>query len=132
MSALPGLDLIAYRTIAVTAVSQRVGWSMKVDRGLLQKCSLDQPMSRRTFSRMLGVFLLAAPRMAMAQGSTVVRRIGVLEEGEPDSPEFIWKQAEPLRELGWVEGQNLHVERRYAKNPEALQPLGRPSTPRAC
>ncbi len=81
-------------------------------------------MSRRTFSRMLGVFLVAAPRMAMAQGSTVVRRIGVLEPGEPETPESIWKQGEPLRKLGWVEGQNLHVERRYASGRwEALQPL---------
>jgi len=82
------------------------------------------PMSRRTFDRMLGVFLLAAPRIAMAQGVTVVRRIGALELNEPDPPEFLRKQAEPLGKLGWVEGQNLHVERRYANNrTEALQAL---------
>jgi putative ABC transport system substrate-binding protein len=54
----------------------------------------------------------------------VVRRIGALELNDPDPPEFLRKQAEPLRRLGWVEGQNLHVERRYANNRvEALQPL---------
>jgi putative ABC transport system substrate-binding protein len=72
----------------------------------------------------LGVFLLAAPSIAVAQRATVVRRIGALEMNEPDRPEFLWKQAEPLRRLGWVEGQNLQVERRYANNRlEALQPL---------
>jgi putative ABC transport system substrate-binding protein len=82
------------------------------------------PVSRRTFSCLLGICFLAAPRMAMAQGSTVVRRIGVLEPGAPESPESLSKQAEPLRERGWAEGSNLHVERRYADNrTEALQPL---------
>jgi hypothetical protein len=38
----------------------------------------------------------------------------VLEGGVPDPPEWIRRQAEPLRALGWVEGQNLQVERRYA------------------
>ena len=28
-----------------------------------------------------------------------------------------------LRELGWIEGQNLHVEHRYASSIELLQPL---------
>ena len=82
------------------------------------------PLSRRAFGRMLGVFLLGAPSLATAQGVTVVRRIGVLEPGAPDPPEFLWKQAEPLRKLGWVEDQNLRVERRYANGrSEALQPL---------
>jgi len=63
--------------------------------------------------------------MAIAQISKkVVRRIGVLDSGTPDTPEFLWKQAEPLRELGWVEGKNLHVERRYDNGRfEALQSL---------
>jgi putative ABC transport system substrate-binding protein len=81
-------------------------------------------MSRRSFCRAsLGVvFALGFP---IAQGTTRVRRIGTLDTGAPDTPEEIWKQAEPLRELGWVEGQNLLVERRYAASgrPEALQPL---------
>ena len=82
------------------------------------------PMSRRAFSRMLGVFLIGTSRLATAQGAPAVRRIGALELNAPDPPEFLWKQAEPLRKLGWVEGQNLHVERRYANNRvEALQPL---------
>jgi putative tryptophan/tyrosine transport system substrate-binding protein len=67
---------------------------------------------------------IVAPGIAIAQVSKVVRRIGVLETGEPDTPESLWKQAEPLRELGWVEGKNLHVERLYDnEHVEALGPL---------
>ena len=78
--------------------------------------------SRRSFCGTLAGALVA-PAIAIAQASKV-RRIGVLESGTPETPEEIWKQAEPLRELGWVEGQNLHVERRYDNGRfEALQPL---------
>jgi putative ABC transport system substrate-binding protein len=69
-------------------------------------------MSRRSFCWTLAG-VLVAPGVAIAQASKVVRRIGVLEPGPPDPPGWLWKEAEPLRELGWVEGQNLHVERRY-------------------
>jgi putative ABC transport system substrate-binding protein len=77
--------------------------------------------SRRTFCwTFAGV--LVAPSIAVAQTSAAVRRIGELASGAPASPEFIWKQAEPLRARGWVEGQNLHVERRFdSGQPEQLQ-----------
>ena len=82
-------------------------------------------MSRRTFgSVLLAGILVAFPGLAIAQTSNVVRRIGVLDSGDPDPPEVLWKQAEPLRALGWVEGQNLHVERRYGNvHLELVQPL---------
>lgn len=68
-------------------------------------------MSRRSFCWTLaGVFV--TPGIAIAQAANKVRRIGVLEGGEI-GPEWLRRRAEPLRELGWVEGQNLHVERRY-------------------
>ena len=79
-------------------------------------------ISRRTFCRTFAS-VLVAPGIALAQASKV-RLIGVLEPGMPETPEEIWKQAEPLRELGWVEGQNLRVERRYDNGRyEALEPL---------
>jgi len=105
-------------------ISVYLARAMKVDLGWQQKRSRDQPISRRTFGYMLAGLLVAAPRMAITQGQTVVRRIGRLEPGLPDTPEDIRNGAEPLRELGWVEGHNLRVERRYANNRlEALQPL---------
>ena len=74
--------------------------------------------TRRHFCRMLAGILVApcsvlvAPSIAIAQGPTRVRRIGVLDNGSVDTPQEV-RQAEALREFGWVEGQNLHVERRY-------------------
>ena len=80
-------------------------------------------MSRRSFCR-ASVGVLIAPRIAIAQGTTVVRRIGVLEPGEPWTSEEIQQSGDALRELGWVEGRNLQVERRFAPaQPEAFQPL---------
>jgi putative ABC transport system substrate-binding protein len=61
--------------------------------------------------------------MAIAQASKVVRRIGVLDPGT-QGPENIRREAEALGKFGWVEGQNLYVERRSANGrSEALQPL---------
>ena len=69
-------------------------------------------LSRRNFCWTLaGLFV--TPSIAIAQGSRVVRRIGALEYGMPWPPELIQKETDPLRELGWIEGQNLRVERRY-------------------
>jgi len=78
--------------------------------------------SRRSFCWTL-IGVLVAPGIAIAQTSKV-RRIGVLESGPPATPEEIRRVNEPLRQLGWVEGQNLLIERRYANGrPEALQSL---------
>src|SRR5262245_36012194 len=79
-------------------------------------------MSRRSFCLTLAG-VLVAPGIAVAQTSKV-RRIGVLLPGLPATPEDTRIYSEPLRQLGWVEGQNLLVERRYANGRlEALQPL---------
>src|SRR5215470_13960130 len=79
-------------------------------------------VSRRSFCWTLAG-VLVAPVIPIAQASKV-RRIGVLDPGMPDPPELLWKEAEPLRKLGWVEGKNLQVERRYDNGrSEALQSL---------
>jgi len=79
-------------------------------------------MSRRSFCWTLAG-ILAAPVIATGQPPRI-RRIGVLEPSTgPSTPDDL-TQAEALRQLGWVEGRNLHVERRFANGrPEALQPL---------
>jgi len=66
---------------------------------------------RRRFCQTL-VGAVLAPSIATAQ-TAKIRRIGVLDPGVPDAPEWLWKEAAPLRELGWLEGKNLRVERRY-------------------
>jgi putative ABC transport system substrate-binding protein len=79
-------------------------------------------LSRRSFCGTLAG-VLVAPGIAIGQASRI-RRIGVLEPGAPASPERLRMLAEPLRELGWVEGENLHVEYRYDNGrPEQLQLL---------
>ena len=92
-------------------------------RGLLPSHVQDYRRLRRRFSCLLIGLFVAAPCIAVGQGSTVVRRIGRLHVGAPDTPEEMRKQGAPLRELGWVEGQNLQIERRYASSLEGLKPL---------
>ena len=66
---------------------------------------------RRKFIGTVAGFLLAAPLAAIAQQAGGVRRIGILTAGvvsRVTPPAFF----DELRERGWVEGQNLVIERR--------------------
>lgn len=59
----------------------------------------------------------AAPPAAQAQAPTRVFRIGTLAPGaRPAAPDWKkrWALVEGLRELGWVEGQNLVIDDRWA------------------
>jgi len=75
-------------------------------------------MNRRTFLGALTGGFLAAPLAAEAQQAGKVWRIGVLAGSPPTTPEAArpWEALMlRLRELGYVEGQNLVVERRWAE-----------------
>ena len=64
----------------------------------------------------LALSLLAAPLAAAAQPPGKVHRIGFLTVGPPPS-EAEWQRSaflQALRQLGYVEGQNMAIERRYA------------------
>jgi putative ABC transport system substrate-binding protein len=81
-------------------------------------------MDRRTFVGVLAAGIIAVPLAARAQTATTVRRIGVLSGGAPATPAVRQGIDARLRELGWVEGGNLLIERRYANGrAELLQPL---------
>ncbi len=81
-------------------------------------------MDRRTFIGAVAAEMIAAPFATSAQTATTVRRIGVLSSGVRETEADLQAQAEPLRALGWVEGWNLLVERRYANGRyELLRPL---------
>jgi putative tryptophan/tyrosine transport system substrate-binding protein len=75
-------------------------------------------VNRRTFIGTLTGGLLAVPLAAEGQPAGRVYRLGLLFSIEPPPSE---KKSSAilipaaLRELGYVEGQNLLVERRYAK-----------------
>jgi putative ABC transport system substrate-binding protein len=59
--------------------------------------------------------MLVAPLAAKAQSPGKVPRLGVFSLGPPYSDAVIAAFRHALRELGWVEGQNLEVVRRYAE-----------------
>jgi len=68
-------------------------------------------MERRTFIGRMGGSLLVAALPTRAQQIGKVRRIGILTAGTIASD---WPLFVGLRERGWIEGQNLVIERRSA------------------
>ena len=81
-------------------------------------------MDRRAFIEAIACSISAAGFAARAQTAPTVRRIGVLSPDAPPTQADIELQSAPLRALGWMEGQNLLVERRYANDrSELLRPF---------
>jgi putative ABC transport system substrate-binding protein len=84
----------------------------------------DSVMDRRTFIGAVATGIIAAPCAASAQTATGVRRIGYLWPSARPAPAQLQEESASLRALGWVEGQNLLVERRYANGrAELLRPF---------
>jgi len=72
--------------------------------------------SRRTFLAAFGGGILAAPLAAEAQQAGKLYRVGILSGGSPDKDSSgIEAFRNGLRELGWVEGRNVAIERRSAE-----------------
>ena len=80
-------------------------------------------MERRTFLAMVTGSCLAAPLAAEAQSSSKTFRIGYLEFGSaaPGTPHLEAFRA-GLRQLGWVEGQNIAIEVRDAEGKQDRLP----------
>ena len=76
-------------------------------------------MDRRTFIGMVASSLLVAPVPIRAQQTGKVRRLGILTAGTISGD---WPFFETLRELGWIEDQNLLIERRGAGGKGELVP----------
>jgi putative ABC transport system substrate-binding protein len=72
------------------------------------------PLERRTFMALVSGRLLAAPLATEAQ-STKVARVGILSTGNPRSAAIFQAFEQRLRELGYIEGQNLAIEFRNAE-----------------
>ena len=75
-------------------------------------------ITRRDFIGTLGLALLAAPLAAEAQQAAKGARIWYLTTGSLKSPEYrtgIDAFRQGLRERGYVEGQNIVIEYRYAE-----------------
>ena len=81
-------------------------------------------MNRRGALAMLGGTLFLARTVGTkAQAAKSVRHIGWLGPGSASDPVYFQRVWAPARELGWIEGQNVIVERRYAEGKaELLKP----------
>ena len=79
--------------------------------------------ARRTFIVTLALGLLATPLAADAQQAATTPRIGMLRTGLPsDRVEEIEAFRKGLRDLGYVEGQNIAIEFRFAEGREDRLP----------
>jgi putative ABC transport system substrate-binding protein len=84
-------------------------------------------MKRRTFMALVSGGLLAAPLAAEAQKSEKMARVGILNLGPAPSPEELAQSVSTnqfwlsMRQLGWVDGQNMVVERRFGESAEQLR-----------
>jgi ABC-type uncharacterized transport system substrate-binding protein len=82
---------------------------------------------RRRFVAVVMTGLLAAPRLAEAQKSEKMARLGILGVGPAPSPQELAKSVATnrfwisMRELGWVDGRNLIVERRFGESADQLR-----------
>src|SRR5712691_704703 len=73
-------------------------------------------IGRRVFISSLALGLLAGPLVADAQQAGKVARIGVLAQGSSTDAQHIGEAfRQGLRDLGYVEGQNIVIEYRWAE-----------------
>ena len=78
-------------------------------------------MDRRSFVCRVASGVLALPFAVLAQQTTKVWRIGYLRRTSPQ-PADIAALRQGLQELGYVEGQNLNIDERYANGVAARLP----------
>jgi putative tryptophan/tyrosine transport system substrate-binding protein len=71
-------------------------------------------IDRRGFIGLAVAGMALGSSVAGAQTGATVRRIGVLSPGPAETEEERLRLMAPMRALGWIEGRNLSVERRYA------------------
>jgi putative ABC transport system substrate-binding protein len=85
-------------------------------------------MRRRDFIPLLGGTAVAWPLVARAQQTTKMPRIGILSPGRSELPDTTLNMLNSflrgLHELGYTEGQNVALERRYGEwNPDRVREL---------
>jgi putative tryptophan/tyrosine transport system substrate-binding protein len=84
-------------------------------------------IDRRRFLAGTGAVLLVAPLAAEAQKSEKMAHVGILGIGPAPSPQELAKSVSTnpfwlaMRELGWVGGQNMVVERRFGESADQLR-----------
>ena len=84
----------------------------------------DSYVDRRRFISAVTLSLLAAPLSAQAQQAAKVRRIGYLDQGSAaGSRPYFEAFRQGLRDLAWVEGQNIAIEVRFAEGKADQLPM---------
>lgn len=79
---------------------------------------------RRKFLWAVACLSVSTPLTTNAQTGRTARRIGYLSPGAPETAAELQQAFPSLKKLGWIEGRNLIVERRYAHHkPERLRSL---------
>jgi len=71
-------------------------------------------MRRREFITLVGGVAVALPLAARAQQPEHMRRIGVLVPDDADSRTSYAAFLQTLQQLGWIDGQNVRIETRWA------------------
>ncbi len=85
------------------------------------------PLPRRTFVTLVAGGLLATPRAAEAQKPGKVPHMGILGLGPVPTARALAESAstnpfwQSMRQLGWVDGQNMVVERRFGETTDQLR-----------
>src|SRR6478672_8825327 len=69
-------------------------------------------MRRRDVVKMLCSAAFTAPLAGRARSAERVRRVGMLLGTTASGPEPVGAFAQRLRELGWIDGRNIQVDRR--------------------
>src|SRR5262245_43332886 len=91
----------------------------------MRKLSIVKP--RTALFIVVVLVLLAAPLATAAQKSEKVARVGILGIGPAPTPQELAKSVATnpfwlaMRQLGWVDGQNMAVERRFGESPDQLR-----------
>jgi putative ABC transport system substrate-binding protein len=80
-------------------------------------------VKRREFIGVVASTVLAAPRAAEAQLAANIRRIGFVAFNTPEAArDGLGAFRQALRERGWIEGQNVLIEYRFAEGQAARLP----------
>jgi putative ABC transport system substrate-binding protein len=81
-------------------------------------------MQRREFIMLVGGAITIWPLAAWAQRTDRMRKVGMLlglAEKDPETLNRVKAFQLGMRDLGWIEGRNLHIEYRFAgTNPESI------------
>ena len=83
--------------------------------------------TRRAFLGTLVGGLVAAPAATAAQKSEKIARVGILGIGSAPNPQELARSVATnpfwlsMRQLGWVDGQNMVVERRFGETTDQLR-----------